>query len=227
MAQGKLIVFEGTDGSGKGTQLDLLIRELTNRNIQYEVMDFPRYSGSVFGELAGRMLKGEFGGPDVISSELAVLPFACDRWLIKDKLLNWLSEGKIVISNRYTASSAVYQAAKLPMAQQKPFIDWVYSLEQQTIGLPKEDIVLFFHMPLTIAEKLVEQKGPREYLGGKKKDMYEENDAIQITVNRLYHEIAESSSIWHMISCSSEEVLRSKEAIHKDVLDSLTRNEII
>lgn len=227
MTQGKLVVFEGTDGSGKGTQLDLLIKELSNRNIPYEVMDFPRYSGSVFGELAGRMLKGEFGGPDVISSELAVLPFACDRWLMKDKLLKWLSEGKIVISNRYTASSAVYQAAKLPMSQQKPFIDWVYNLEQQTIGLPKEDIVLFFHMPLTIAEKLVEQKDPRAYLGGKKKDMYEENDAIQITVNRLYHEIAESSSIWHMISCSNEEVLRAKEAIHKDVLDSLTRNEII
>lgn len=227
MAQGKLIVLEGTDGSGKGTQLELLIRELTSKNIAYEVMDFPRYSGSVFGELAGRMLKGEFGGPDVISSELAVLPFACDRWLIKDKLLKWIEDGKIVISNRYTASSAVYQAAKLPMAQQKPFIDWVYSLEQLTIGLPKEDIVLFFHMPLTIAEKLIEQKDPRAYLGGKKKDMYEEDDAIQVTVNRLYHELAESNSVWHMISCSSEQQLRSKEAIHKDVLDVLMRNEII
>jgi dTMP kinase len=227
MAQGKLIVFEGTDGSGKGTQLDLLLKELSNRNKQYEVMDFPRYSGSVFGELAGRMLKGEFGSPDMLSSELAVLPFACDRWLIRDKLLKWLEDGKLVISNRYTASSAVYQAAKLPLAQQKPFIDWVYSLEQQTIGLPKEDIVIFFHMPLTISEKLIEQKDPRAYLDGKKKDIYEEDDAIQVGVNRLYHELAESNSAWHTIACSQESQLRSKEAIQKDILDVLMRSEIL
>jgi dTMP kinase len=227
MAPGKLIVFEGTDGSGKGTQFDALADELKRRSIAFETMDFPRYSGSVFGELAGRMLRGDFGSTDVLSSELAVLPFACDRWLLKDDVKKWLAEGKFVLANRYTASSAVYQAAKLSGDRQKAFIQWVYDLEQKTIGLPKEDIVLFLHMPLTLAEKLVEQKDPRAYLGGKKKDMYEENDAIQIAVHHLYMEIARSDEKWKTIECSDGCVLRTPGAIHKDILDVLTANKIL
>ncbi len=227
MNTGKLIVLEGTDGSGKGTQFDLLIAELKKRNLPYETMDYPRYEGSVFGELAGRMLRGDFGTADVLSSELAVLPFACDRWLMKDTIIKWLQEGKIVVSNRYTGSSAVYQAAKLPLPKQKPFIDWVYTLEQKTIGLPKEDIVLFLTMPLTISEKLVEQKNPRAYLDGKKKDMYEENDMIQVTVHQLYNDLAASRPEWHIIQSAEHDTLRSKESIQKDILDVLTANKIL
>lgn len=227
MSQGKLIVFEGTDGSGKGTQFDFLVDELKRRGIPVETMDYPRYSSSLFGEMAGRMLRGDFGSTDVLSSELAVLPFACDRWLMKDSIIKWLNEGKIVLSNRYTGSSAVYQAAKLPLEKQKEFIDWVYKLEQEAIGLPHEDIVLFLTMPLTISEKLIEQKTPRAYLDGKKKDMYEENDAIQVTVHRLYNEIAAAHSQWKVIDSAENGVLRPKEAIRKDILDVLTANKIL
>lgn len=228
MSQGKLIVFEGTDGSGKGTQFDMLIDELKRRDLKVETMDYPRYSSSLFGEMAGKMLRGDFGSTDVLSSELAVLPFACDRWLMKDSIINWLREGKIVLSNRYTASSAVYQAAKLPIDRQNAFIEWVYSLEQEVIGLPKEDRVVFLSMPITISEKLVEQKGPRDYLGGKKKDMYEENDAIQVTVHRLYQEIASTQSNWSTVSCTnSSGELRKKEEIQKDILDDLVKNAVL
>ncbi len=228
MTKGKLIVFEGTDGSGKGTQFDMLIDELKRRDLKVETMDYPRYSSSLFGEMAGRMLRGDFGSTDVLSSELAVLPFACDRWLMKESIIKWLNEGKIVLSNRYTASSAVYQAAKLPIDRQNAFIEWVYKLEQEVIGLPKEDSVLFLSMPITISEKLVEQKGPRDYLGGKKKDMYEENDAIQVTVHRLYQELSHAKTNWSMIPCTNgSNILRSKEEIQKDILDVLMSNKIL
>src|SRR5574340_900206 len=171
MARGKLIVFEGGDGSGKGTQLNLLIETLKSRSIAYDTLDLPRYGKSFFGDLAGRMLKGEFGGIKDIPSELAVLPYACDRWLAKKELLRWLEEGKIVVSNRYTASSAVYQAAGLPPDKQYAFLDWVYKLEQEVIGLPKEDLVVYFHVPVSIAQLLVDKKGARAYLGDRKKDM--------------------------------------------------------
>ncbi len=227
MNTGKLIVFEGTDGSGKGTQFDLLVAEFKKRGLPVETMDYPRYANSVFGEMAGRMLRGDFGSTDVLSSELAVLPFACDRWLMKDTIKQWLSEGKIVLSNRYTGSSAVYQAAKLPIEKQKSFIEWVYKLEQETIGLPPEDLVLFLTMPLTISEKLIEQKNPRAYLDGKKKDMYEENDMIQVTVHRLYNELVASHAQWKIIQSAQNEVLRSKESIQKDILDVLVANAIL
>ena len=41
--QGRLIVFEGTDGSGKATQTALLCRELDRRGVPYRRLEFPRY----------------------------------------------------------------------------------------------------------------------------------------------------------------------------------------
>ncbi len=227
MTKGKLIVFEGTDGSGKGTQLSLLVEMLKSRGIPYETLDFPRYGQSLFGDLAGRMLAGDFGGVDAVAAELAVLPYACDRWLIKNDLLKWLEEGKIVISNRYTASSAVYQAAKLSVDKQYAFLDWVYQLEQEVIGLPKEDLVLFFHVPVGIAEELVNQKSQRPYLGDKKKDIYEESTAIQEAVERLYLELASHRSNWKTIECVTGTILRTREEIQKDILDVFTANRIL
>ena len=227
MAQGKLIAVEGTDGSGKGTQVALLVRTLQSRGIAHEVMDFPRYGQSFFGDLAGRMLAGDFGGVEAVNAHLAVLPFACDRWLLKSDLMRWLAEGNIVISNRYTASSAVYQAAKLPPDQQYPFVDWVYRLEQEIIGLPKEDVALYLHVPVAVAQKLIEKKTPRAYLGDKKKDIYEENRVIQDAVERLYLAIAGHKSNWKTIECMQGSDMRTPDEIQKDIVDVLTQNGIL
>ena len=227
MAPGKLIVLEGTDGSGKGTQLTLLIETLKSRNISYATLDFPRYDESFFGELAGKMLRGDFGGVNDIPPELAVLPFACDRWLIKQDVLRWLSEGKVVISNRYTASSAVYQASKLPPEKQDAFVSWVYRLEQEVIGLPHEDLVLYLHIPVAVAQTLVEKKQSRSYLGDKKRDIYEENGAIQLTVERLYGELAAKNPNWKTIECVIGPSLRTPAEIQKDILDVLTQNKVL
>lgn len=227
MARGKLIAFEGTDGSGKGTQHRLLIEEFKKRAIPFETLDFPRYGQSFFGDLAGEMLKGNFGGIDAVPSHLAVLPYACDRWLIKNDLMKWLGDGKIVLSNRYTASSAVYQAAKLPADKQSEFIDWVYKLEQEVIGLPHEDIVLYFSLPVEVAQILVNQKASRKYLGEKKKDIYEEDVMIQQTVDALYQILAKKNSNWKTIECVTAGTLRSPEAIQKDILDELAKNGVL
>ena len=225
MKQGKLIALEGTDGSGKGTQLSLLVEALKAKSILYEILDFPQY-GHFFGDLAGRMLAGDFGGIHDIPPELSVLPYACDRWSVKESLMKWLDEGKIVISNRYTASSAVYQAAKLPEDKKHAFVDWVYKLEQEIIGLPHEDLVLYFHVPVSISQELIKKKEVRAYLGDKK-DIYEENIAIQEGVERLYMELATHKHNWKTIECVAGETLRTREEIQKDVLDVLSANAIL
>jgi dTMP kinase len=227
MAPGKLIVLEGTDGSGKGTQLALLTETFKSRNIPYATLDFPRYGDSFFGDLAGKMLRGDFGGVNDIPSELAVLPFAADRWLIKNDVLQWLREGKVVLSNRYTASSAVYQASKLAPDKQAAFVRWVYKLEQEIIGLPTEDLVLYLHIPVAIAQTLVEKKQLRSYLGDKKRDIYEENGAIQLTVERLYGELAANNTKWKIIECVQDSLLRTPDQIQKDILDVLTQNKVL
>jgi dTMP kinase len=227
MAQGKLIALEGTDGSGKGTQLKLLIEIFKSKSIPFEILDYPRYEGSFFGALAGKMLKGDFGGLDAIPAELAVLPFACDRWLQKNDIKRWLSEGKIIISNRYTASSAVYHAAKMPVEKQQQFADWVYTLEQEVIGIPKENLVLYFHVPVAVAQILITKKESRAYLGDKKKDIYEESIVLQESVEKMYLQLAVNRSNWKTIECVREGAIRTPDEILRDVLDVLTVNKIL
>lgn len=217
MTAGKLIVFEGTDGSGKRTQQALLTEFLEAHNIPFATMDFPRYRESFFGELAGRMLKGEFGGIDQLPSHLAVLPFAADRWLLKSDLAEWLSDGKLVISNRYTASSAVYYGAKLPADKRREFIQWVYRMEQDVIGLPKEDLVIYFHLPTALAQSLINKRAAAGY----PKDIYEKNEQLLVTVETLYRELIAQRQNWRVIECAKDNQIRTREDIHKEVLDVL------
>ena len=216
MAQGKLIVFEGTDGSGKRTQLELLASYFQKNNISYKTLDFPRYKDSFFGGLAGDMLYGRLGPVENIPAKLAALPYAADRWQTKDDIKTWLDLGNVVISNRYTASSAVYQAAKLPVEQQAAFIDWVYQLEQDVIGLPKEDLVLYFHVPVAVAQSLMEKRAQA-------KDQYEQNQGMLETVEKLYLDLAKRLPHWHTIDCVKRDVLLSPQEIHEKVLSVINK----
>ncbi len=217
MATGKLIALEGTDGSGKGTQLELLVEFLKQKNIPHETLDFPRYD-TFFGDLAGKMLKGEFGPNERIPAQLAVLPFAADRWQVRDELKSWINEGKLVISNRYTASSAVYHAAKLPEGEQSAFIDWVYKLENEIIGLPKEDMVIYFHVPVSIAQTLIDKRASDT---PKAKDEYEKDPALLLTAERLYAELGQRHGNWKTIECTRDGSMLPPEEIHTLVLDEL------
>lgn len=224
MNGGKLIVFEGTDGSGKKTQAELLIRYLDGKKIPHTMLDFPRYDESFFGALAKELLLGKLGPIDAIPAKLAVLPFACDRWLAKGNIEQSLSDGKLVVSNRYTASSAVYHAAKLPPAEHENFMQWTYTLEQEKIGLPKEDLVLFFHMPVTHAQSLMQKR----YAGGEyEKDVYEKDIKLLQTVEHLYLTLASRHSHWKTIQCVRDNQIKTPEEIHKEVLDVLTQNGIL
>ena len=216
MQRGTLIVFEGTDGSGKRTQMELLVTYLQQHNILYKTLDFPRYKDSFFGGLAGDMLHGRLGPVENIPAKLAALPYAADRWQTKDDIKTWLDSGELVISNRYTASSAVYQAAKLPIGEQAGFIDWVYQLEQEIIGLPKEDAVLYFHVPVSIAQSLLEKRG-------QVKDQYEQNQAMLETVETLYLHLVKRFPHWQTIDCVKGDVLLSPQEIHEKVLSFINQ----
>ena len=84
--------------------------------------------------------------------------------------------------------------------------------EQEVIGLPKEDLVLFFHVPVGI-EELVNQKPTAIFRD--KKDIYEESTAIQEAVERLYLELASHRSNWKTIECVTGTILRTREEIQK------------
>ena len=157
--RGKLIVLEGTDGSGKATQAGLLLQSLTARGISCREIDFPRY-GNAFAEPANLYLHGALGGkPGDVNACAASVMFAVDRFASYQE--DWgafYESGGVVVANRYTTSNAVHQASKLPDGERRAFLEWLFDLEYRRLGLPEPDLVLYLDMPTEAANQLMRRR---------------------------------------------------------------------
>ncbi len=222
---GKLIVIEGIDGSGKGTQLEMLLKYLKEKQIKYAYFDFPQYGKTFFGDFAGRFLNGEFGHFSRINPYLASFPYAADRWQVKNKLWEAINEGKIVVCNRYTPSS-IYQAVKVKPSQQKKFLDWVETLEYEVFGIPKPTLVIFLYVPLIFAQTLIAKKKPRIYLDNGTKDQYEKNLDYLEKVEKMYLKVARTNSNWVKIDCIEDNKILSQEIIHQRIVDTVISSKV-
>ncbi|KKU61468.1 MAG: Thymidylate kinase [Candidatus Beckwithbacteria bacterium GW2011_GWB1_47_15] len=213
--QGKLIVFEGIDGSGKATQAKLLFNYLKKRKVAVEEIAFPRYD-TIHGQVVKRMLQGEFGKS--VNPYLACLPFALDRLMARDMIKNWLAQDKLVIADRYVTASMVHLSAFLPQdKQQRKFMDWVAILEYQIHGLPLENLVVLLKVPARLSQKLMV-----------KKDMVEKDLIYQKRVYNQYQQMAKKFGHWVVVECvdKKEEILPKSE-VHQRVLEALKRRKII
>ena len=226
--KGKLIVLEGIDGSGKKTQSDLLVHFLREKNLPVKLADFPQYYTSFFGSLVGRYLKEEFGEVDKINPYLASLIYAGDRWEAKSQLEERLSEGKIIVANRYTGSNS-HQAGKIPPGEARDkFLDWLDTLEYGVYGIPREDIVLLFDVPAGIGQELVGKKKARGYAGGQKRDGHEKNLAHLENARKAYLQVAKRHDYWVKIDCLGRSGnLKSPEDIHQEVVRVLEDKGIL
>ena len=209
---GKLIVIEGIDGSGKLTQLHLLLDYLDRNKIKHSSFDFPQYKKTFFGDFAGRFLKGEFGHFSRINPYLASFPYAADRWQVKEKLWQAIDQDQFVICNRYTPSS-IYQAVKVKPTERQKFLDWVETLEYEVFGIPRPNIVIFLYVPLTFAQTLIAKKT---------KDQYEKNFSYLKKVENMYLDTVKINKNWIKIDCMENNKIISPEIIHRRVLDKLS-----
>ena len=210
---GKLIVIEGIDGSGKGTQLKMLLKYLNEKNINHTSFDFPQYGKTFFGDFAHRFLNGEFGHFSRINPYLASFPYAADRWQVKDKIWQAINDGKLVICNRYTPSS-IYQAVKVRSPQRKNFLNWVDTLEYEVFGIPRPSLVIFLYVPLELAQTLIAKK---------KKDQYEKNTKYLKKVENMYLDILKTNKSWIKIDCVENNKILTPEIIHKRILNVLIK----
>lgn len=227
MTKGKLVVIEGSDGSGKGTQLTLLVDYFKAHHLPHATLDFPQYYKTFFGKWIGRFLKGEFGRIEDLPPYLLMFPYAADRWQAKKDIERWLSEGKIVVSNRYTGSNA-YQAAKVAIKERERFINWSFDMEYNAFGIPKEDLVIFLYVPFAVSQKLLEQKDARKYMGNqKKKDIHESNVILLQEVERVYLDFCKRFGHWVKIDCVQNGMLLAKEEIHTKILAVLRNKNCI
>lgn len=224
--KGKLIVLEGTDGSGKTTQLKLLLGYLRKNKIPFSSFDFPQYKKTFFGNFVGRFLNGEFGHFSTINPYLAMFPYAGDRWQVKEQLKKALNQGKTVICNRY-APSIAYQMAKVKPKERERFLKWAETLEYKIFAIPKENLVIFLYLPFNLAQKLIEKKGKREYLKGKTKDQYEENVFYLKKVEKMYFWLYKHKRNWIKIDCAKDNKILPPHLIHEKIVKALQKKKIV
>ncbi len=173
--KGQFIVIDGTDGSGKATQTKLLVDRLVKEGKTVETIDFPQYGMKSAG-LVEEYLNGKYGGADDVGPYIASVFYAVDRYDASFKIRQWLDEGKIVISNRYTTSNMGHQAGKIQDQKQRDkYLKWLSDFEFKLLEIPKPDIVMLLYMPVDIAQQRVDKKGYREYVHGEKRDIHEAN----------------------------------------------------
>ena len=174
--KGKLIVIDGTDGSGKATQVALLSERLAKEGYKIKTVDFPEYENNFFGKFIGECLTDEkYNFKDTHPKIISAL-YAADRWESKKKIEDWLVKGYIVIANRYVSANQIHQGGKVHSEKErKEFLSWLDTMEYSVFNIPRPSIVLYLSLPISIVNKLIierDSKIARAYKG-KKKDVHE------------------------------------------------------
>ena len=187
---GKFIVIDGTDGSGKTTQFNLLVDKLKAQGFAVEVADFPQYNTKSAG-LVEEYLSGKYGGADDVTPYQSSIFYAVDRFDASFKIRQWLKDGKIVIANRYVSASLGHQGGKIenPL-ERKVFFNWLYELEYKLFNIPKPDLSLILHVEADIAQKLAANRHREDWVG-KTRDIHEENLNHLQKAEQVYLEIAQ------------------------------------
>ncbi|HET8574693.1 MAG TPA: hypothetical protein VFM02_00785 [Candidatus Paceibacterota bacterium] len=218
--KGKLIVLEGGDGSGKGTQLKLLQKYFQGKDVSF--FDFPQYEKSFFGKLIGRCLTGEMGDFVGLSPYLACLPFLLDQASAKEEIKAALEVGD-VICDRYTTSSVAFQSAKSPKEKQQEVQRFIEQAAYEEMEIPAPDLVIYLDVPVEIAGELVMKKERRAYLNGTAgKDLHEKDTSFLEKVALVYRDLAEERENWKTLICLDENgELKKPETIHQEILDIL------
>ena len=177
--KGKIIVIEGTDGSGKATQAKLLFDFLKSKGENVILQSFPNYesasSGPVKMYLAGELCEN---ANDFSAYQSSVL-FAVDRLCTMQKLKNHIENGGIVVMDRYVQSNMIHQAGKIKDEKEKDkFLNWLNEFEFETLSLPKADEVLFLDVPVEVSKRLANER--KNLKAGTKKDIHEsDKDHLQ------------------------------------------------
>lgn len=211
---GKLIVIEGTDGSGKSTQFRMLWEHLQTDGVTFQHIVFPRYKEES-SALIRMYLGGQFGDkPSDVNAYTASAFFAVDRFAsYKMDWGKWYEEGGVVLSDRYTTSNAVHQASKEPEEKQADFLQWLYDFEYDKLGLPRPDLTIYLDVPTDFTEKLL--RG-READTNTKADIHEKDMQYLATCRKCGKKAAEFYG-WTVIDCVKDGVMRSIDDIHAEI----------
>ena len=219
MAKGMLIVMEGAcDGIGKSTQYELLRDDLIKKGYPVVTHHFPSYN-TFYGASVEAYLRGDFGDITDLSPYFINSLYATDRaceWYLN--LKKEYDEGKIILLDRYTTSSIIYQSSLIEKETEKnKFIDYVCDYEYHKLGIPKPDMVIFLEAPFDLVTTM---RTNRKNYEGNSNDIHEKNLDF---MKKVYDNAMDISKYlkWSSIKCYNKKGMKSIEEIHKLVLDKV------
>lgn len=222
--KGKLIVIDGTDGSGKATQVARLKERLIAEGRRVEALDFPRYYDNFFGKFIGEALKGDYGDWADIHPKIASIAYAADRRESADQIQSWLDDGAVVILDRYVSSNQIHQGGKIDdESERREFMQWLDTMEHEIFGIPRPDAILYLDVSVKLTQELLIKKGNKEskkYLEGQG-DQHENNiEHLESARESGLKMIAETNN-WVRITCSEDESILPIETIHNLIYEKV------
>lgn len=215
-----LIAIEGIDGSGKGTQARRLHEQLTRDGLSSELISFPRYSETHFGQTVGRFLNGDFGQLNEVDPHLAATLYAADRYESRSMLMELISSRDVVVSDRYVPSNIAHQGAKRAGAERDKLQQWIATVEYKVFQLPPADLVIHLDLPAETAQMLIARKSQRDYTD-RAADLQEADRDYLAAVRDAYLTAAGSETNWCTIELLDGDRLRSINDVGELILNAV------
>ena len=186
---GKIIVVEGTDKAGKGTQSRLLLNALKISGIRCAKMDFPDYTTPI-----GQEIRAFLDGRRNYTMEVKHMLLSANRWEKKNEIERMIKKDTIIIMNRYYQSNIVYGVSH------NLGLKWLLNLDK---GLPKEDLAIV----LEVNPNISYQRAPRD------RDTFEMDQKLLTKVHKNYRILAKQFN-WKIIDGD-----RDSEQVHNEIMN--------
>lgn len=220
---GKLFVIDGTDGSGKQTQLQKLKERLDEEKIDYRVVSFPNYDSKT-STLVKMYLSGEFGkNAKEISPYIASTFYAADRYAtFQTEYKEYYENGGIILADRYTTSNMVHQAGKIKDKKERDkFLKWLWDFEFNLYGLPIPTKVFFLNMPVEKSLELIANR-ENKFTHDTKKDIHESDKEHLLDAYSAACDVAKDYN-WHEVICVKDNEIRTIEEIHEEIYNVIKK----
>jgi dTMP kinase len=208
--KGKLIVIDGTDGTGKKTQTRLLVEKLQKEGHVVHSLDFPGYTRNVAGKLIHEALKeGKYGDFLSLPPKIVSVLYAFDRMEDAPRIQGWLDTGDIVVLDRYVSSNQIHQGGKIADDnERKEFIKWLYTLEFGAAKLPRPDLVLYLLVPIEVSLELIKARSERT---GEAIDQSESSEQHLRESQERTLSIISDYPEWQVVDCSTPDLKEIKK----------------
>lgn len=218
--KGKLIVIDGTDGSGKATQVGLLVAHLKKDGYTVKTVDFPEYYKNFFGKFIGHCLSEQYYNFVKVHPKIASVLYAADRSESKGEMEKWLAKGYIVIANRYASANQIHQGGKIKSAKKRQaFIEWLDEMEYKIFKIPRPNAVFYLDLPVKLSKTLMKERNKnstRSYLGNKK-DLVEKDMEYIENSHKSALWLAKTQKNFLKIDCAPKGEILPRATIHEMV----------